>query len=289
MTTSSISIESTSCRSKEESSSNRCNDWIRTRIDTADSSATKNATDSHIPIDKAFLNSSCLGSVFLQREPLKIGLYSDDSSISSCETDNDDSDNDVTLFQKRRDRIDETSASCSCDRYFVTAPASPLSSPLVQEHVLSPSNAVKKMNIPCISSVPKFNRKPDINHLCNSDLISLKRKRRSAPRYGSRGNKRSVSIDKSVTVVPIPSRTEYSCQVREKIWSSSEELFANAARNSVEFASEGWNWRQAVEDEEMIVHKPSGELIHPIHLHNALACINQEEQTDRAVAMPDGK
>jgi len=257
MTMSSIPIEST----------NFCNDWIGTRIDTADSSVSKNAANTYKPMSNNFLeDNGCLGRVSLRKEPLKIGLYSDDSSISSCETDNDDSENDVASFQKSCD---------SCDRFIVTAAAT--------------RSAVKKTNIPCISPVPRFKRKLGVDHLCNSVSISLKRKRRSAPRYDSKGNKRSVSIDKSVSVVPIPSRTEYSCQVRERIWSSSEELFANAARNSVEFASEGWNWRQAVEDEEMIVHKPSGELIHPIHLHNALACINHEEKTDNASNAQNGK
>jgi len=288
MTTSSLSIESSPRCSNAGSSSICLNDWIKTRTDTtADFSATTKMNSPHISLENVLLGSSCLGGVFLQKEPLKIGLHSDDSSISSCETDNDYSEiDDLANFQKRCQRIDETRTSCSCDRCFDAAPASPLTLP---RKILSPSTTIKKLNIPCISLVPKFSRKP-VDHICNSDLISLKRKRRSAPRYGSGGNKRTVSIDKSVAVIPIPSRTEYSCQVRERIWSSSEELFANAARNSVEFASEGWNWRQAVEDKEMIVHKPSGELIHPIHLHNALACINHEEKTDRtAGAMQDRK
>ena len=38
-------------------------------------------------------------------------------------------------------------------------------------------------------------------------------------------------------------------------------------RNHVEFASEGWDWRNVIEDEHMLRH-PSGELIHPIHIQN---------------------
>lgn len=49
------------------------------------------------------------------------------------------------------------------------------------------------------------------------------------------------------------------------MWSSATELYQNAARNSLEFAAEGWNWRTVTDDEHMIV-APSGERIHPIHL-----------------------
>jgi hypothetical protein len=77
-----------------------------------------------------------------------------------------------------------------------------------------------------------------------------------------------VSLNKSVAVIPIPSRFDYTFMVRERLWSSSAQLCTNAARNSVEYASEGWNWRNVLEDDKMLLHKASGELIHPIHVHN---------------------
>jgi len=87
--------------------------------------------------------------------------------------------------------------------------------------------------------------------------------------------KKGVTIHKSVAVVPIPSRLEYSSRMRERLWTSSSDLASNAARNTIEFASEGWNWRNVIEDENMLVHQANGELIHPIHIHNALYCASQ--------------
>lgn len=83
-------------------------------------------------------------------------------------------------------------------------------------------------------------------------------------------SKRRVSLHSDVAVVPIPSRTDYPSLVRERIWSSATELYQNAARNSLEFASEGWNWRNVAEDEKMIV-SPSGERIHPIHMMHSMS------------------
>mmetsp|Transcript_21874 Transcript_21874/g.64568 ORF Transcript_21874/g.64568 Transcript_21874/m.64568 type:complete len:369 (-) Transcript_21874:750-1856(-) len=90
-------------------------------------------------------------------------------------------------------------------------------------------------------------------------------------------SRRRVSLKADVAVVPIPRREEYSDCTRERLWSSATELYQNAARNAVEFASEGWNWRNVTEDEDMLVHDVSGELIHPVHLKNVLQ-MNAESQ-----------
>lgn len=75
----------------------------------------------------------------------------------------------------------------------------------------------------------------------------------------------SVSFDNHVTVHPIPKYSEYSDRIRPQLWSDSSALQANAARNCIEFASEGWNWQQV---EEKMVVMENGEKIHPIHFMN---------------------
>jgi hypothetical protein len=115
-------------------------------------------------------------------------------------------------------------------------------------------------------------------HSCSLDLnisnSSYNKKAKLQHKQKEKPKRRSVSLHKSVSVIPIPSRCSYSSNIREKIWSSSAELCANAARNTVEFASEGWDWRKVVEDEHMLLHQPSGELIHPIHVQNAFLPIS---------------
>jgi len=80
-------------------------------------------------------------------------------------------------------------------------------------------------------------------------------------------SKRRVSLHNDVAVIPIPMRTEYSNLVRGRIWSSASELYQNAARNTLEFAAEGFDWRNAADDSQM-VQSPHGERIHPIHYMN---------------------
>lgn len=92
---------------------------------------------------------------------------------------------------------------------------------------------------------------------CNTSSLSS---RRTTSR-----SKRRVSLHYDVAVIPIPMRSEYLN--REDMWYSANELHQNATRNTIEFASEGFNWRQVADDEHMI-HLPSGERIHPIHFIN---------------------
>lgn len=77
--------------------------------------------------------------------------------------------------------------------------------------------------------------------------------------------KRGICFHDSVAIRQIPMRSEYSNRIKSRIWSSKYEIRENINRNSIEFAAEGWNWRNATEDEAMLICFETGDLIHPIH------------------------
>jgi len=82
--------------------------------------------------------------------------------------------------------------------------------------------------------------------------------------------KSSVVFQEDVSVLPIPMRNEYSQRIKSRLWCDKAELHSMAQRNLVEFEFEGWNWRNVVQDECMIVGM-TGELIHPVHCRTFFA------------------
>lgn len=93
------------------------------------------------------------------------------------------------------------------------------------------------------------------------------------PQRPKRNVKKStrIAFDDQVTVIPIAMRTEYSSRIRSRIWSNRHELHENAQRNALEFAAEGWNWRNVTEDEGMYICSVTGDLVHPVHCEHLVS------------------
>lgn len=76
--------------------------------------------------------------------------------------------------------------------------------------------------------------------------------------------KRRIVFNPEVKVQPIPSHADFSGRIRRVMWTDAVEMDENTARNCLEFTAEGWDWRNVLVDEDMIVI--NGEKIHPVHL-----------------------
>jgi hypothetical protein len=73
-----------------------------------------------------------------------------------------------------------------------------------------------------------------------------------------------VRFKSQVQILAIPHHSQYSSQTKQQMWTSPEELEEMTYRNYFEFASEQWDWRQAVEEDDFCFF--AGTWTHPAHV-----------------------
>jgi glycerol-3-phosphate dehydrogenase len=87
----------------------------------------------------------------------------------------------------------------------------------------------------------------------------------------SEDSSRKLRFNEQVEVCFIPKRDEYSKRIRVHLWHSPEEMAAAAHRNTIEFAAEGWDPQNCMEEENMYRCLSTNELIHPVHVEQPVA------------------
>ena len=70
-----------------------------------------------------------------------------------------------------------------------------------------------------------------------------------------------IRFDSMVTVISIPSHTQYSDRMKRLLWTPEQEGRMNRQRNMREFASEDFDWKQCVEEDQMYHDTRSNEFI----------------------------
>ncbi|KAL7535309.1 hypothetical protein ACHAXR_006407 [Thalassiosira sp. AJA248-18] len=109
--------------------------------------------------------------------------------------------------------------------------------------------------------------------------------------------RRKVSFDSTVKAATIPSRVSYSNRIRTRLWSSTENIYANAVRNEKEYAFDGNNWRTAREEDDFLRCSSTSslspeELVHPVHLSECMptrSCWQDEQTSHRRSPSPSSR
>jgi len=86
-----------------------------------------------------------------------------------------------------------------------------------------------------------------------------------------------IHFKDTVSVIPIPSRYQYSDRIKQCMWSNRIELREMAQRNLIEFESEGFDWRNVVVEEDMYIDAANGRLVHPCHVDGSLPKISTKD------------
>lgn len=141
----------------------------------------------------------------------------------------------------------------------------------VRPLIALPASSRNFQSVPRSSEPLKYNHLDEYNRderersLQFLSLSSSEHSHSSSTSVDSQKKKKRITFKDDVNVVPIPMRNEYSGRVRTRLWNSAHQIYRNAARNSVEFAAENWDWRQVYDDEKMCICCTTGDLIHPVH------------------------
>jgi len=88
-----------------------------------------------------------------------------------------------------------------------------------------------------------------------------------------------VRFHSKVLVMKIPSRLRYPESMKRNMWCSLSEIARSAQRNTIEFSSEGWDWRNAVEEDSMYIHPKTGQYVHPVHVRRACSSTSSKSTT----------
>jgi hypothetical protein len=75
----------------------------------------------------------------------------------------------------------------------------------------------------------------------------------------------SVKFCEEVAVVQIPNLNDYEVEIRKSIWGTPTEKKRSILRNKLEFAFEGFDFNNVLEEGEFVPNFLSCTFIHPVH------------------------
>jgi hypothetical protein len=128
--------------------------------------------------------------------------------------------------------------------------------------VSAPKDTSPKPQTPCITCKRSSSGQSSSKH---NQLIPCPHKR--------------VRFSETVSAVYIPVHYDYSNRVRASYWASAAEIREMVYRNMLEFDSEGYEWQNVVEEENMYYNEESKEYIHPAFFDTLVQVTHEESET----------
>jgi hypothetical protein len=176
-------------------------------------------------------------------------------------------------YSQERDANSDHSASASSSSYEQCQPnvsvnqqQAPNSPKCISELVPEEEGEEDKSSISENTLDLNSNEKSTSSSTSSSASFDSRSSSNSSSKSTTRQKKqRSVSFDETVTVLTIPNKDAYSDRIRKHLWMEPHEMLQNTNRNTIEFASENWDWRQVADDVEFYICPMTGEKIHPCH------------------------
>jgi hypothetical protein len=83
-----------------------------------------------------------------------------------------------------------------------------------------------------------------------------------------------ITFDDTVTVFKVPSISDVPEDVWQATWKSRQEVRAHKKLCKKEYAWDGHDWKNATEEDDMILDPNTGTLEHPVHYEGYSVCTN---------------
>ena len=122
------------------------------------------------------------------------------------------------------------------------------------------------VSAPCSKAIRRGSDASTASTASTSSSSSLSSSASSSSTSSSR-----ITFDDTVTVFKVPSIEDFPDDVWQATWKSRQEVRAHKKLSKKEYAWDGYDWKNATEEDDMILDPTTGTLEHPVHYDSVFA------------------
>ncbi len=225
-------------------------------------------------------------------ERYTVDLKFDKSYPERCNTPTDDEATANSCSPPTSNKFELSSAwtnflsSSSPDSCVTASPSSSSAEPLDGAYDLFSLPSDSSMNKPSLDSATELFEFPSGHNDVTTPILLRRESSKSRSEHTSSSwtnqsslhrPRRKVSFDSTVIATTIPSRYSHSDRIRSRLWSSTNDIYANAIRSEQESMYDGSDWRMATEETDFVCPSSStssspssipDQFVQPFHNNN---------------------